>query len=222
MLPLQFTNGHVFIELDHRLWLLDTGAPASFGSAAQLELGGETFQLSDNFPGLTMEMLAGFVRTDCAGLLGSDILGQFDWILDCAQNTAECSPAELAFSGHQLPVDDCMGIPVLSATIAGKQYEMFFDTGAQLSYFSAEVLDGYPPAGEVTDFYPGLGEFTTATCFVDVSLGPIAVRLRCGILPEAIQGLIGTVGNVTGIIGNEMMQQRRIGYFPRRGIVVVR
>src|SRR5690554_3528836 len=32
MMPLHSLDGHLFVEVDRALWLLDTGAPASFGA----------------------------------------------------------------------------------------------------------------------------------------------------------------------------------------------
>ncbi|HNQ90149.1 MAG TPA: hypothetical protein PKM73_16145, partial [Verrucomicrobiota bacterium] len=40
-LPLRFKDGHLFVEIGGELWLLDTGAPTSFGTWRSLTISGE-------------------------------------------------------------------------------------------------------------------------------------------------------------------------------------
>ncbi len=46
-LPLHLRNGHLFLETAGALWLLDTGAPTSFG--LPLTLAGQQFRLSSSY-----------------------------------------------------------------------------------------------------------------------------------------------------------------------------
>jgi len=208
-------DGHPFVELEGRLWLFDTGAPTSFGDVQSITIDGEQAALGSNYMGLSAETLSRFVGVQCSGLLGADILGNFDHILDCASGTISVSKSELPHSGQRLSLSEFMGIPILTARIAGHDYRMFFDTGAQISYFQDDSLAEFPDAGSVTDFYPGVGQFHTDTHQVDVALGTISITLRCGILP----GLLGAtlkMADTQGIIGNQVLVNRIVGYFPRR------
>ena len=45
---------------------------------------------------------------------------------------------------------------------------MFFDTGAQISYFQSPSLKDFPSNGTVKDFYPAIGEFETETYLLDL------------------------------------------------------
>ena len=45
-LPLIFNNGHLFVKLEDKLWLYDTGAPTSFGAVDCLKFAGKQFHLS--------------------------------------------------------------------------------------------------------------------------------------------------------------------------------
>jgi len=75
--PLRTISKHFFLEKDGKLWLLDTGAPQSFGCEAKLELAGLTFDIQGNYMELTPAQLSEFVSVDCTGLLGADVLGKF-------------------------------------------------------------------------------------------------------------------------------------------------
>jgi hypothetical protein len=108
-----------------------------------------------------------------------------------------------------------MGIPILSAIINGKEYRMFFDTGDQISYFQDDALKTFPPAGQMTDYYPGVGQFQTDTYNVKFFIGGIYFVLRCGCLPDLL-GMTLMMADTKGIIGNQILHDRVVGYFPRR------
>ena len=214
-LPLQLRDGHLFVELGSDLWLLDTGAPTSFGTSRNLSIAGEQFSPDTSYLGLTAATLSQFVGVPCSGLFGADILGRFDHILDTVGGTLTISTAELPHGGQNVLLDEFMGIPIVTAGIGGNDYRMFFDTGAQISYFQDDSLTEFPPAGSVTDFYPGFGEFQTDTHEVPVIVGGVAFTLRCGKLPSLL-GMTLMMANTKGIVGNAILNNRPVGYFPRR------
>ncbi len=219
-LPLQLRDGHLFVILDDEFWLLDTGAPTSFGKSSCLFMAGEQFNLGKEYLGLTVATLSQFVGEPCAGLIGGDILGHFDHIFDVAGNQLTVSTSELSHCGAILPLDEFMEIPIVTALIGNRNHRMFFDTGAQISYFQDDSLTDYPPAGNVTDFYPGIGQFQTDTHEVSMSLADVAFSLRCGRLPGLL-GMMLTMAEATGIIGHTILSNRTVGYFPRRRLMVL-
>lgn len=219
-LPLQLRDGHLFVKLGGELWLLDTGAPTSFGTSRNLAIAGELFGLGTAYLGLTAETLSQFVGVPCAGLLGADVLGRFDYLLDTKGGMLTVSTTELSLSGQAVRLNEFMGIPIVTARIGSRDYRMFFDTGAQISYFQDDSLAEFPFAGRVTDFYPGVGQFQTDTHDVPVSLGGVAFTLRCGTLPGLL-GMTLMIANVNGIVGNTILRDRIVGYFPRRRTMIL-
>lgn len=217
-LPLIIKHGHLFVEIEGHLWLFDTGAPTSFGSVERLQIADEGFSFSSSYFGLTALTLSQYVGVECSGLLGADILNRFDHIVDTKGAKLTVSTAELSHDGQRVHLDEFMGIPIVTASVGGSEYRMFFDTGAQISYFQEDSLADFPPAGSVTDFYPGVGQFQTDTHEVPIFLGEISFLLRCGCLP----GLLGAtlmMADTQGIIGNQVLIDRVAGFFPRRGIL---
>ena len=81
-LPLIFKEGHLFVELKEQLWLFDTGSPKSFSKLKNLTIADVQFTLCKDYLGLSAATLSEFVGVQCVGLLGADILGHFDHILD--------------------------------------------------------------------------------------------------------------------------------------------
>ena len=213
-LPAILKYGHLFLEVDNNLWLFDTGAPISFGRS-DIVLDETRFQLAPNYLGLTLEDLAEFTGVQCHGLLGGDVLGNFDHLIDATKGTVAISTGRLEHSGVGHPLDEFMGIPTLNVQIVGRGYRMFFDTGAQISYFQEDSIKNFPNMGKVSDFYPGVGQFQTDTHNVPMTIGSLQITLRCGILP----GMLGkalALANISGIVGNQLCINRMIGYFPRR------
>ncbi len=219
-LPLHFRDGHLFVGLNDDLWLLDTGAPTSFGASRNFTFAGEQFSVGDGYLGLNAAKLSQFVGVPCVGLLGADVIGQFDHIFDTAGGKLTVSTAELTHDGQSVKLDEFMGIPIVTARIGGSDHRMFFDTGAQISYFQDDSLAGFPPAGSVTDFYPGVGQFKTDTHEVPVSLGGVVFTLRCGTLP-GILGMTLMMAGTTGIVSNAILSNRTVGYFPRRRVMLL-
>jgi hypothetical protein len=213
--PLLLENEHPFATLPEGTYLVDTGAPTSFGRVSSLTLEGQSFDLVPDYMGLTAQVLSAYVGRETDGLLGADILNQFDMLIDLPHLRVCFSQEPLACVGEVLPLDFCMGVPVVSATVSGMPVRMFFDTGAQISYLQDDRLSRFPAEGIVTDFYPGVGQFATDTFRTPISLGRSAYELRCGRLPTLL-GITLTLAGTAGIIGNEILRGRVARYFPRR------
>ncbi len=217
-LPLIFKDGHLFVNMEGNLWLFDTGAPTSFGNITNFTIATKSFTIGKAYLGLSSETLSEFVGVQCIGLLGADILRHFDHLFDCANEQVTISLDELKHSGQTVHLSEFMGIPIITVCISGIEYRMFFDTGAQISYFQDDALADFPACGSVTDFYPGVGRFQTDTHLVKVSLCSVDFTLRFGALPDLI-GATLMMADTQGIIGNQIMANRVTGYFPRRNVL---
>ena len=99
-LPLILKNGHLFVELEGNLWLFDTGAPKSFGAFTSIKVAGDQFRLDTSYFGSTSTTLSRFVGIPCVGLLGADVLGHFDHVLDTIIGKLTISASELEHSGQ--------------------------------------------------------------------------------------------------------------------------
>jgi hypothetical protein len=70
-----------------------------------------------------------------------------------------------------------------------------------------------PKASGLTGFYPGFGQFQTDTYNVPIRIGSDPFAIRCGKLPGLL-GMSLTMADVQGILGNQVLLDRRVGYFP--------
>ena len=214
-LPIEFRNGHLFAEFPAGRWLIDTGAPSSFGEPESISIEGDVFRVADNYLGLTAAELSRHVGVDCVGLIGTDILNNYDQLIDIPGGLITTTTDELPSFGSSLELSQYQGIPIITVQIAGVNRRMYFDTGAKISYYQDDDIEQFPQAGELTDFYPGFGEFQTVTYQVQMSLGNKDFTIRCGRLPDLLGAMLA-MGGTSGIIGNQIMEDKIVGYFPRR------
>ena len=70
------------------------------------------------------------------------------------------------------------------------------------------------------DFYPSIGEFETETYLIDLDIGSIEYKLICGSLPTLLSEIL-MMASVQGIISNELMKDKIVGYFPKRHQIVI-
>lgn len=217
--PLKKINSHYFLEIEGGMWLVDTGAPITFGTTKALNICGEHFHFNNTYLSLTTESLSEFIGTPCSGLLGMDLLRVHDIIFDLHKGEATFTQEKVIPAGTGITLEDFMGIPILPVEISGEQFRMFFDTGAQLSYFQNKGITSSTPGAEIEDFFPDVGKFITRTYQVEMRIGEKIFNLISGILP----GLLGAslqLANVQGIIGNQIFDfVKKINFSPRSKMI---
>lgn len=217
---LVFRNNHLYVEIEGALWVYDTGADSSFGNRSTGLLGPKE-DIADLYAGqFSAADISGFLGETVAGIIGADIINRYDHIIDLKTSRLTVSDSDLTSEGYVQPLELFMGVPMLMANIGGATHSLFFDTGAQISYFQ-----GTPPADaidaeDLEDFFPMVGAFRTQTKHIKVGLNGLSHNLRCGKLP----GMMGTalsMAGVSGILGNEVMRQRMTAFYPRRQQLVL-
>jgi len=202
------------------LWVYDTGADSSFGNRASGLLGPNE-DIAELYAGqFSAADISGFLGETVAGIIGADIINRYDHIIDLKANRLTVSDGDLTSEGFVQPLEFFMGVPMLKTTIGGASHSLFFDTGAQISYFQGTPPPEAADAGELEDFFPMVGTFTTPTKNIPVRLNGLTHTLRCGKLP-GMMGMALSMAGVSGILGNEVMRQRVTAFFPRRNQLVL-
>ena len=227
---LKWIEGLIYIELDEALWILDTGSPGSFGSKSSASICGQTFKIPSSYMGISISTIGKHAAPRCVGLLGMDILGQFDSNIDLSSESIEISTEKLICDGIAIQLETASiegleeltssGVPVIDAHINGRSFRVVFDTGAEISYLQDDVINSFPEAGRFKDFYPGFGDFDADTYRIGLTLESEKFFVRCGKLPPLLGIPLTTLG-VQGIVGNEILKNRKVGFFPRRNLMII-
>ena len=80
-LSLRSEKGHLFVKMNEDDWLLDTGAPTSFG-IKEIMIGDHNFAISESYMGMSAGQVSGYIDHATAGVIGCDILNTFDILID--------------------------------------------------------------------------------------------------------------------------------------------
>jgi hypothetical protein len=219
--PLIEHEGHLLIDVDGRRCLIDTGSPWSLG-ALPLTLAGREFAAQKHdLIGTTAASLAEMVGTHLDGLIGTDVLGEFDVEISSRDSRFTVSEAIMRME-EGVHAETVQGVPLIWCETMGKPVRMFFDTGAPLSYVSEEYLQGSPSLGTLEDFHPLMGRFTVTTHALEVCAWGRPMRIRAGRMPPLLEAALG-LADVQGILGTEVLRhgvlrwssrQQRIALLP--------
>lgn len=218
-----FKRQHLFLLHEGQHWIIDTGCPISFGNASYDPISHKPLKRFNVFfeKSVDAETISGYVGLQVEGLIGCDILNQFDVVIDLRPGVMKMSVSvdELGPPEGTLAVDIArlqQSIPYLTATLGNQAGRYIFDTGAQLSYHVGPIPADASACTPADDFWIPIGEFQTETYHASVSIEDKETRLRFGVPPKKLaDGLAGA--KIQGIIGNELLIGRCTGYFPRRG-----
>ena len=213
--PLVFRNNHLYVEINGKLWVYDTGADTTFGDHT-VSLFGAAQPVPKKYAGrVSADDVSHSVGETVSGIIGADLINSYDHIIDLKNNILTVSDVQLRADGLTQPLEFFMGVPSLFAMIESRPRNFVFDTGAQISYYQGEI----PPRAErgpiIRDFYPGFGDFESESHFYHIELFGIRHRLQFGRLPD-LMGMALQMMNCEGILGNEIIRNRVTGYFPRR------
>jgi hypothetical protein len=221
-LPLHFREKHLFIEINGQYWLVDTGAPTTLGSGTVSFNGGAKHKTYDRLYTLTIDHFLKYIPIEFVGVLGMDVLHNYDFIFDIPGSKVTISVDDLNFPGHSVPTGLCLNsAPVVVAEINRGYYPMIFDTGAPVSYWLDDKLTKFPLIGEYQDFFPLSGWFKTNLYKLGVKLNSRAFVVQCGrTLPDLLDMSLKSQ-NIEGLIGSEVLTHGPVAFFPRRQEMVL-
>ena len=213
--PYKLVNGHIIVESEQNNYLIDTGAPTSVHGNGAIFFAGLEYPAQSNYMGVTPESLSKHIKSEIDGLVGADIINQFDLLIDPEKSTLFLTKDLLELPDPSVSLDLFMGIPIVEVSVNNQRLRMFFDTGAQLSYLSPDIASSYPSLGNAADFYPGVGEFTTPTYEVPCKFSTEELVLKVGVLPPLLQATL-MMANTSGILGTMILESYQVFYAPRR------
>jgi hypothetical protein len=219
--PYRMVDGHIIVTSeDGKICLIDTGAPCTVGNAEIVMFAGGRYPLKPDFLGKAADELPGPIGVRIDVLIGVDILNRYDMLIDPVRKVLVFSEEELAVEGEALPIEQAMGVPIVTADVGGNRLKMFFDTGAKVSYVDEKTADAYPRVGTAHDYYMTVGPFQTSIHRIPMLLGSLTIDLECGTLPQSLQLSLAAAG-AEGIVGNAILERFMVAYMPRRNKIIL-
>jgi hypothetical protein len=190
------------------------------GNAEILMFAGGRYPLQSTFLGKAADELPGPIGVCIDVLIGVDILNRYDMLIDPVRQVLVLSDEELDVEGEALPIEQTMGVPIVTADVGGTRIKMFFDTGAKVTYVNEETAKAHPQVGTAQDFYVTVGSFQTAIHRISLMLGSLIIDLECGTLPQGLQLSMAAAG-AEGIVGNAILERFMVAYIPRRKRIIL-
>lgn len=212
-------NGYFFVDIGGKLWLLDTGCPRSFSCSGVLALDAEhVYTLQTTCMCINVAQIKQYItEPPFVGLLGMDVLGQFDAVIDCPRGVMQLLPpgsfAPSSSCGCPTSVVPlkmlCSGLPALKCGIgAATDLMLVLDTGATLTFLRSDAFtpEEHTLPRSHNDFHCMTGRFSTFVARRDIRLSPeFSIRHCCGHLPAKLQTALECKG-IAGIIGNALFR----------------
>ena len=149
-IELKHVGGHFFMVVDNQEWLIDTGCPISFGNAQKIVICERSFQIANNYGYITIAAFAQHINNHFVGLIGTDILNAFDVTFNIREHKVVFDTDDTTLQGAHVNIVDFLdnNKPILEVTVNYQPIRMFFDTGAQLSYYQGNDFNNFPDAGD--------------------------------------------------------------------------
>lgn len=181
----QVLEGHIVLERDYGLAVLDTGTPISLPAPdiASRQLGRPIARL------IGCEELAGQVL-------------EVDWAVQRLTWAPSHSAPDGAIPLHM----SALGVPLIDIWGPAGSVQAVFDTGAPLAYVPGDLVSKQKSTGSREDFFPGLGQFKTSVYRVALTIGTLDYDLECGVLPPLLQMALGMLCPSGFIVGSQVMR----------------
>lgn len=184
---LEIVDGHQIAHLPEGLSLIDTGSPLSMAPP---------------------EILLQNLPVPITRLIGTDELVKTRILLDCVNGEYIQDPSPL--SGETFPLRPRLGVFEIALSCNGQEHHACLDTGAKLSYATADAVTGLEPIGTEQDFYPLLGNYSVPVYELSIQVGSRTITGRFGVLPETLSGLTAMLGLSGWILGADFFRDRAI------------
>jgi hypothetical protein len=211
-------RGHLIVEIDGRCFLVDTGSPLSFARRGTLTLAGKTYSLPTSGLGTDADTVGALANLQIDGLLGLDILGEFDVVFDVASAVMVVHTERQERPPGAATVTPRMGLLMVDAECSGRVCKAFLDSGAQYSYLPRGLDDGR--AGKTKrDFHPFLGRFRVVLrrTLGGLRVGGLSIKQhRHAEPPEILEKTLSALG-VEGVVGTSLFTVCRVGLSMRGG-----
>ena len=198
------------LDEDQRKIIVDTGSPISFTDVNSVNFLNDRYSRS-NHP--LLAMIQKYLSTRISGLIGMDILGQYDlsFQYDRRMGRWTVEPWQVnIIEGDRFDVEYYGAVPVVEAVVDGKRGKFFLDTGATISFLRKGWIHHQPYIGEAEDFFPTLGIFSTDLYRCQLQFANRTFTDSMGVMPEGLEVLIPDW--IDGIIGLNVLKDTKINF----------
>lgn len=205
---LSFVKGHPTININGRIFVVDTGSPASFSYTGTIPLLGREYTVP--YGEFILDDLNRVLETRVDGLIGGEILKRVGAVeFDYPHNTITFHDILPDVSGStEIDVRVFLNYLVFDMEIDGQQRRVFLDSGAPIPYLCNTILPKREPDGYVEDVTPS-GSFSSPVYEMKSELAGKMFNVRYGKLPAVHQVVARTMG-CAGVVGKDIFDLGKV------------
>ncbi len=208
---LRISRGHLIIELEDGLYIIDTGSPFSIGL-------GESIQIADNNYSsnaimrefVNLPNMKEFIGVELSGLIGCDILMDFCCIFDLKNLKLRLSKDKFVDKEENFIITELKNFqntPYINIKIGGKNVNSFIDTGATISYFRKTFLRNCTSIRNEMDTHPLIGSFETNIFNYQIQIESQDFAIEVGTLPQKLDSMFDMI-DADAVIGYELIKEK--------------
>ncbi len=218
--PLFASNGLLLTQIGADRYLIDSGWPASISAGSSIQIGSRRFDVWSRLGTVDAAEVSRKVGEPVAGILGADILSQFDVLMDVRRGILALDENTMPWPGKVIPADFRSGVPVLSVVIGGAPARLVLGTGTKHSFLKEKLAAHGDPVGKAVETLLGLADVEMDLRQVVILLGGASLAVRAG-SPLPTLECLRVVPDLDGTLGAEFVLSKRVAFSARQGIVMV-
>ena len=223
---LEYEQGHLFLSDNlGGYFIVDTGSPTTVYESQKLDFLGRLYDVSTSYSGLNVSSLRNFIPNTTkhiVGLLGNDILRDYDWLEFNVQEGVACfGNGEAPGRQNSFHFRDFMGVLMINIRVDGVNMRVILDSGAMLSYIKPSISNAWNSVGMKQDFHPLVGLFQTPHFIQSIELQGKVIDVNWGNLPAGLLSGLLSNGIVDAILGVDLFAQATVLLDYRNQIMAV-
>lgn len=205
--PCYLLDRLVFFETEGDRVLLETASPHSVSEHGAIRLCGEIIPVRSEFNNMTTRDFSRQLGARFSVFLGSNILSEFDFIIDLANQKIIFSRGPLQIPGEEIrTVNRYQCPPAVQCRLNEQKIILGIDSGAKISFLNTEYVTNYESIGTETDYFPGFGEFSSEVYLIPIQIGNQEYCFKFGTVPRILEYGHGH-SDIVGVIGTELFEQ---------------
>ena len=154
----------ILITGDQRYFIIDTGSPDSFSEDGLIYLDEKAYSVSQTFSGADTAYLKKHIDERVNGLIGMNILSEYNFHFDYSSKLFKISTDEEVFHEEELIIKLNSGgsYPGIDIDMGGQTIKALVDTGSKFTYVHDACLAGLEFVKEEADFSPIMGALNSS------------------------------------------------------------
>lgn len=216
---------YLLAEINGSIFLISTGIPFSISLSGSVTIGEHEFIIPDEAHGITQEKFTEGFSENVTGIIGMDILRQFNFTINREAGVIIFSDEPSGIDGAKINFELFHGSYILAnIDIHGRPVKCIVDTSVKYSMTHAGFVEGFLPVFEgAKEFGLMPGWYYTDYYDLPVNIGDNTLVLRFGLFPDSMAGMMNGLMamGIEVIFGNDITSHFNLHFNLKSGYISI-